>query len=78
MEKRKENENLEAMIKRKTRIGTAIVAVIFLAEFIFIVVTFLARGITGLTATVFFLVTGLMFCGLTFLLYKLLKRVYKT
>lgn len=74
MKKRKENESLEAIIKRKTTLGTVIVAAMFLVLFIVIVVTFLERGIRGMTAIVVFSVTGLMFCGLIFLFYKLLKR----
>ena len=77
MKKRKENESLEAIIKRKTRVGTAIVAAMFLVLFIAIVVIYLARGISILTAIVDFLVIGLMFCWLTFISYKLRKRTYK-
>lgn len=77
MEKRKEDENLEAIIKKKTAIGTAIVATLFFALFIFIVVVFLTRDIIGLTAIGILLVTGLLLCGLTFLLYKCLKSAYK-
>lgn len=70
MKKRKENESLEAIIKRKTIVGTAIVAVMFLTLFFVIVVTYLVRCISILTA----LVIGLIFCWLIFLSYKLLKR----
>lgn len=77
MKKRKENESLEAIIKRKTRVGTAILVAIFLALFIFMVVTYLARGISILTTTVDVLIIGLVLCWLAFLSYKLLKRAYE-
>ncbi len=77
MKKRKENESLEAIIKRKTTLATVIIAAMFLVVFIVIVVTYLARGISILITIIDALIIGLVLCWHTFLSYKLLKRAYE-
>lgn len=80
MKKRKENESLEAIIKRKTRVGTAIVAALYLTLFVIFVVTFLEGGVEILVPTpiAFFSVIGLILCWVAFLSYKVLKKAYES
>lgn len=77
MAKRRENESLELIIKRKTTRATIICALIILIAFGFLFVNTVLKISSILAVVITSLIIVLMLCGCIYFLYTILKKAYE-